>query len=605
MESRIAEDFLKEFNDNRYPKEFTDSYEAMECMSKAQYTETLLVREKRSGRLLIAKCYEKGHYLFESTEPEVFRSLSCCGLPAFVTEMSSSTMRCILREYVEGKTLWEKRLENPFTQEEVCAVGMELCRILKYLHNQIPPVIHRDIKPQNVIMNDDGLPVLIDLGISRLYMEGAQADTVFCGTQAFAPPEQYGFLQTDCRSDIYSLGILLTWMLTGKTEPIKMPQTMLEVVIAKCTAFAPEKRLRNAAAVERALQGAKISSIKRKKVVLDAGLVLVSALLISCGLLWKAGKITGFVPQLTAMTPSSATISVSSTAMTPSSAAKISESGFTEPLIEKAVRLMLNKGTDEPVLSEELQTITEIYITHDVACADMNAFYNTHEELCKKGLSMRSSITSLEDLKLLPNLRILCVAAQQIQDISPLKSLPELFQIELRLNSVLDITPLKELENLTMLGLNSNPVLDISPLAGCGALKCLDLCGADYYDGSALAMLGNFDFLDISNSTDSYLYLAERSITELKLSKTALTDLSCLHDVSGIQKLEVCGVQVTDLSEIGNHPEITYLRLCDIPAKDFSVVLKLPVLETVLVSASAKKYIEPVALQGTFKVKYE
>ena len=592
MESRIAESFLSGFDDNRYPAEFTDRYEAMECLSSGQYGETLLVREKKGEKLFIAKCYEKGHSLFKLTEPEELHRLSHPGLPAFVGEIRSKTMRCILREYVEGKTLWEYKQENHITQETVRSMGIELCGILMYLHSRIPPVIHRDIKPLNVVIRDDGSPVLIDLGISRLDVEGAGADTAFCGTQDFASPEQYGFLQTDCRSDIYSFGILLAWMLTGKAAPVRTPQVPLETVIAKCTEFAPDKRFRDAAAVKRALQETEPAVRKRKRIMLSAGALFAIALLIFYSLYLKMGGASVTAPE-----PVSA--------MAASSAGKISEAGFTQPLIEEAVRIMLGKDEDDPVSSEELSKVTELYITHDTAFSDIEAFYKAHEKMCAKDFEARGPITSLQDLKLLPNLRILCLASQQIQDISPLKSLPELFQVELRFNSVSDITPLAGLESLAMVGLNSSPVEDITPLASCKALKCLDLCNAGEYDGSAVALLGDLDFLDISNSTDSYLYLGGKSITELKLSNTSLTDLSCLCNVKGIKKLEVSEVQLTDLSEIANHPEITNLRLSGIASTDFSVLLKLPDLKTVSVSTSAKAYIEPVALQGTFIIIYE
>lgn len=592
MESRIVECFLSGFDDDLYPREFTDRYEAMECLSSGQYGETLLVREKIGGKLFAAKCYRKGHRLFGLTEPEELHDLSHHGLPAFVGELRSPAMRCIIREYIEGKTLCEYKLENPFTQEMVRSTGIELCGILKYLHSRTPPVIHRDIKPQNVIIRDDGSIVLIDLGISRLYVEGARYDTVFCGTQDFAPPEQYGFLQTDCRSDIYSLGILLAWMLTGTAAPVRKPQTPLEAVIAKCTTFAPDRRLRDAAAVKRALQDTEPTVRRIKRIKLVAGAVLAITLLLFIGFRWKMGGASRTEPE-------------PDPKMEVLHAGQPSEAGFTQPLIENAVRMMLGKDADDPLSSGELSSVTELYITHNTVFNDMEAFFTAHQELHKKDYNARGPITSLQDLKLLPNLRILCLAAQQIQDISPLRLLPELRQVELRLNPVSDITPLAGLENLTMIGLNSNPVTDIAPLISCRALQWVDLCNVTGYDGRIIEQLGDLKFLDISNPTDSYLYLGDKSITELKLSQTTMTDLSCLRNVKGIQKLEVCDTQITDLSEIERHPEITYLRLSGIPSTDFSVLLKLPNLETVSVRESAKENIEHVARQGAFSVIYE
>ena len=96
----------------------------------------------------------------------------------------------------------------------------KLAEILIYLHSRTPPVIHRDIKPENVIITEEKEPVLIDFDIARTFKTAEETDTVFFGTKGYAPPEQYGFAQTDCRSDIYAFGVLLRFLLTtvyGKT----------------------------------------------------------------------------------------------------------------------------------------------------------------------------------------------------------------------------------------------------------------------------------------------------------------------------------------------------------------------------------------------------
>lgn len=590
MDSEMTSEFLSEYHDNRYPKAFTDRYEAMECLSRSPAGETLLVRDKESGKLLVAKCYEKGQTLYESTEPEGLRKLSHPGLPAYEGEFRSDTMRCILREYIFGKTLCEMEKEAPFSQEAVRHTGVELCKILSYLHSQKPPIIHRDIKPQNIIIQENGAPVLIDLGISRLYVEGAGADTVFCGTQDFAPPEQYGFLQTDCRSDIYSLGILLAWMLTGKAAPIREPHTPLERVIAKCAAFAPEKRFRSAAAAERALLETQPSARKGKRILL--GVVVILLLVLVAAVFWRQAD-----EPAEAVSAPAADMALSTDVS--------SKAGFTEPLIEQAVRLMLGKAEDEPISEEELSAVTDLYITQDTVCPNLESFNKAHEAQCREDFNGRGAITSLEDLKRLPNLCILCIASQQIEDISPLSSLPELSHVELRFNDVVDITPLEGLEKLAIVGLNANPVTDISPLAGCENLRNLDLCDAGDYNGSDLARLGNLDFLDISNATDSYLYLGGKTIKELKLSNTGVTELSFLGDVAGLERLEVCYTALSDLSELENHPELAYLKLCEITAEDFSVLQTLPNLKTVIVSADMEAYIEPVAAAGDFSVTYQ
>ena len=133
---------------------------------------------------------------------------------------------------------WRKK---SFSEEEVLKIGLQLCKQLDILHNMDPPVIHRDIKPRTWFSGRTEPQSQIDFGIARVHTE-KETDTVAFGTQGFAPPEQYGFAQTDARSDIYSLGISSAGLRSQiKPEENRSP---LEKVIARCTAFRSGDRLR-------------------------------------------------------------------------------------------------------------------------------------------------------------------------------------------------------------------------------------------------------------------------------------------------------------------------------------------------------------------------
>ena len=137
-------------------------------------------------------------------------------------------------------------------------------------------MIHRDLKPSNIIVTganytpDDGLTfsslVIIDLGIARVWRDGADADTVKFGTRPYAPPEQYGFGQTSVRSDVYALGALLFFCLTGldpkpgldmreQCEMRGVPAPLADVI---CMAMAldPAKRFASAGVLGRATRAA-------------------------------------------------------------------------------------------------------------------------------------------------------------------------------------------------------------------------------------------------------------------------------------------------------------------------------------------------------------
>ena len=280
-----------------YPAELLETYEIMECLNRQELSETLLAREKQSGRKAVVKCYEKEHYLFKSSEPEQMRRLCFPGIPAYIGEYADDKMRCVLREYMEGESL--ASYAGKMTKQQICRTGGELCGILHYLHSQKPPVIHRDIKPQNVIIQKDGRVALIDFGISRCYKEEQEQDTVYSGTQWFAPPEQYGFAQTDCRSDIYSLGMLLTWLYTGNAAALKHPAGNFEKVLAKATAFAPEKRFRSAKAFAEKLERSLASGRKQRRI--GFGVAALTGITVFLVFLWKqpagkdalTGRITG------------------------------------------------------------------------------------------------------------------------------------------------------------------------------------------------------------------------------------------------------------------------------------------------------------------------
>ncbi len=128
----------------------------------------------------------------------------------------------LVMDFVEGKSLEALLAERggPLPEAEALRWMTQVCDALEYLHTRTPPIIHRDIKPQNIIINADGRAVLVDFGISKAYdpalktTKGARAVT-----PGYSPPEQYGMGTTDARSDVYALGATLYTLLTGSAPP--------------------------------------------------------------------------------------------------------------------------------------------------------------------------------------------------------------------------------------------------------------------------------------------------------------------------------------------------------------------------------------------------
>lgn len=124
----------------------------------------------------------------------------------------------LVMEYVPGPTLAHYTHEHlPLPQLEAINYALQLCDVLAYLHARNPPVIFRDLKPTNILLHPDGRLMLVDFGIARYYKEGQVSDTTDFGSPGYASPEQFeGTGQTDARSDLFSLGVLLHEMLSGQ-----------------------------------------------------------------------------------------------------------------------------------------------------------------------------------------------------------------------------------------------------------------------------------------------------------------------------------------------------------------------------------------------------
>lgn len=268
------ETMLATWDDARYPAEFLAEYTLMACLSERDGLDTFLAQDK-SGAAYVAKCYDKAVWK-EPVWDNLPDDLDGIDLPKRVAAFENEGMTVVVRAYVEGVPLHLYAREKALSEREIAAICARLCDLLGALHHREAPVIHRDIKPQNVIVRPDGDVALIDFDIARVYRRGGETDTVFFGTPAYAPPEQYGFSQTDARADIYSLGVLLRFLLTGspRENPNVRVYRPLARIIDKCTSFSPKDRFSDVKQVKRALMRAN----PRSQAIRRAALILCGAL---------------------------------------------------------------------------------------------------------------------------------------------------------------------------------------------------------------------------------------------------------------------------------------------------------------------------------------
>lgn len=158
-------------------------------------------------------------------EAQILGELLHPNLPRIYDHFTDGERSYLVMDFIEGQTLedfTEKAHGKPQELDRVLPWGTQLCDVLSYLHTRQPPIIFRDLKPSNVMIDGRGHIYLIDFGIARIFKPGQSHDTVALGSPGFAAPEQYGKSQSTPRSDIYSLGALLHCLLTG-VDPSEQP----------------------------------------------------------------------------------------------------------------------------------------------------------------------------------------------------------------------------------------------------------------------------------------------------------------------------------------------------------------------------------------------
>ena len=219
----------------------TTEYDTLRVLKRSPRGTVSVVRHKKSGTRYVFRRY--------SGSGEVYRRLLpvlCPHLPQIMEAAEQDGQTAVLEEYVQGDTLAELLTGAKLTEKEARQVTMQLCQALHVLHSM--GAVHRDVKPENVILRGSDA-VLIDFDAARIYKDESESDTQVLGTTGFAAPEQYGIFQSDERADIFSLGVLLNIMLTGKHPSREMAAGKMGRIVRKCTMTAPEQRYQSARAL--------------------------------------------------------------------------------------------------------------------------------------------------------------------------------------------------------------------------------------------------------------------------------------------------------------------------------------------------------------------
>ena len=195
----------------------------------------------QNQKVYVRKC------LFNAAYPvEAVRGLKQRNLSHIIHAVRSEDKTYLIEEYFEGETLDNVLKSKGYLDEQrVISIAEQVCEALLYLHQH--NLVHRDVKPANILLQSNGHIRLIDLGSARLCSAHEAGDTVVLGTQGYAAPEQYGLQSTDFRADVYALGVTMKELLDAGYEG------RLNDVIDGCTRFIRGYRYDSIAKVKRAL----------------------------------------------------------------------------------------------------------------------------------------------------------------------------------------------------------------------------------------------------------------------------------------------------------------------------------------------------------------
>ena len=228
-------------------KSIEEYYHLVKVLKKDDKKEILLYQHKESGKTVIVKRLKH--------KSNVYEKLATIEHPNVVKVLeASSNDECtiVIEEYLDGISVADLLETQSISSKMACQIILQVCDGLEILHEN--EIVHRDIKPENVFILQDGSVKIIDFDASRIYRKYEKKDTVVLGTIGYAPPEQYGEAQTDARSDIYALGVLMNVLFTGKHPVNEVANGKVGNIIEKCIMVNQNKRYRNVSEIKEQLK---------------------------------------------------------------------------------------------------------------------------------------------------------------------------------------------------------------------------------------------------------------------------------------------------------------------------------------------------------------
>lgn len=221
-----------------YIQELFKSYTLVEVLSNKNNCKVLHLRNTALGKDLVLRSLPRSTGAYEK-----LTSIRCENLPEIYDIKNCIDGQIVLEEFINGMTVAQVMEGGKYRRTGIKKVMKALCNGLSVLHRQ--GIVHRDVKPENVMIGNDGRVVLIDFNAAREVGEKKQ-DTVIMGTVGYVSPEQLGLSQTDARTDIYAAGVFLNVLITGVHPSIRLAKGRFGRIVRKCTAVNPKERYQSA-----------------------------------------------------------------------------------------------------------------------------------------------------------------------------------------------------------------------------------------------------------------------------------------------------------------------------------------------------------------------
>lgn len=607
-ENKIWNDYL--------PEDMQEHWTVYECLKESEDSSTFLVKETATGILCVLKWGRNRQAEFLRNEMEIMEKMAdrkLSGIPKTYRIFEENGEVYLVREYIEGMSLAQMVLQKGgISEAEICRISRKICQTAEQFQNPDEPMIHRDIKPENIVVTPGSEVVFIDFGTMRSYKKDGSRDTFVVGTRGTAAPEQYGYTQTDQRTDVYAIGQTMLYMVSESYEMNQLSECAvsrrMKKIIEKACSFEPDKRYGDAAQLRRAVE--KCQANNRKKVYKKAGAVF--------GLIAAGYILAIFSPDGTVIENKRIETAEQSVAEEQIQA----EITFREELIEEAVRKELGLSKTDKITASMLENVRKLRIVGKEILDDEDTFWGEGRHVDGKDSSfgsVRGNITDLSDLAQMVNLEELALCNQKIEDISGLKELP-LKKLYLSKNMITDFSVLLNLIDLDTLCIMENPTENLSVIGECTGILRLNIQGMNLTDIDFLKNL-SLDYLDMSNmEVENNIFepltemkkldtlcmcdvneAAAETLSQMSTLKALFmwgdsTILENLKPLKGMTQLETLAftTQISSLEGIEQFPSLNFLSVSFSLVKDLSPVTGAKNLQVIDISNADIKNFEPL-----------